>query len=132
MLKPNSFNKGLCLGLAAVSIIFSTVLIGCKKESLEVEKTDLKKITTSIEKTAIEITAHSTLQSKMSADNFSELDWSKATTLRLNNEPVVLQIPSSRQANKFLLFGNANKVPSYNWVEIRQNKAIKSAKFSGC
>lgn len=131
MLKFNSFSKGLYLGLVTVSITFTTVLIGCRKESLVIEKATLDKITTAVGKTAIEMTAHNVLKSKMSVDGFGELDWSKATILRSNNEPVVMKIPSGRQANKFLMFGNLNNTQSYNWVEIRQNKAMHSARFSG-
>ncbi|SDX43901.1 hypothetical protein SAMN05444410_11614 [Hydrobacter penzbergensis] len=103
-----------------VLISCTALIASCSKEnSPVVQKTDLEKV------------AYTTLQEKMSSNNFNDLDWNKVEITQLKGKPVVLMIHSKKPSGKFLIFGVLNGKQSYNWVELKSASSSAKGKFSG-
>lgn len=74
----------------------------------------------------------SVLSSKMSQQNFADLDWDKASVLGRKTKGIIgmIRIPSRTVPNKMLYLENTGTVIRHNWTEIQNEKIIDNKVYA--
>jgi hypothetical protein len=118
-----SFIKPTCMKLLKLGMLFLAIAaIGtsCKKAVEAVPVHPLKEF------------AKNELSGKMSIQNFTDLDWEKASVLGYKTKGVIgiIRIPSRTVANKALYFENTGTVVRQNWTEIQNEKIVDNKVYA--